>query len=353
MFNLFARKQKPITSLTYADFWKWFQANQSDFHKILFKGKNVEQKFLNPVSEQLARVKEDLYLLAGKYDENTVEVIFTPDGIIKNIIFAEELVKNAPAIPGWKFTALKPASDIMGFYIHIGDYEFSDKNLFFYPNEYKEYPDEISITVVHQDYKNADKNTIINGVYLYLDNNLGELESVTTIDSLTIVPQSEAQAERIPIEKLKDYLAWRKKEFIEKYEGTHHDTTNDEYLGFEGTTPNNFPIIAILNQTLLKWNAKASHPWIAIMEFKYDGSERNGMPEPETTALMEEIQDSALAHLKDEDGYLYIGRETGNNNREVYWACKDFRKPSKVFYELYRFHLFFTQFSSQQLLENQ
>jgi hypothetical protein len=37
--------------------------------------------------------------------------------------------------------------------------------------------------------------------------------------------------------------------------------------------------------------------------------------------------------LQDKDGYLNIGRQTANNEREIYFACKDFRKVSKVFYE--------------------
>ena len=35
--------------------------------------------------------------------------------------------------------------------------------------------------------------------------------------------------ELIPISKLKDFLTWREKEFIEKYEGTRHNTENDSY----------------------------------------------------------------------------------------------------------------------------
>lgn len=39
------------------------------------------------------------------YDENTVELIITPDGDLKNIAFAEELVEAAPKLDKWKFTA--------------------------------------------------------------------------------------------------------------------------------------------------------------------------------------------------------------------------------------------------------
>jgi hypothetical protein len=52
---------------------------------------------------------------------------------------------------------------------------------------------------------------------------------VTTIDNLKIISKEEAQKELIPVEKLKAYLTWRQKEFIEKYEGVRRNTENDNY----------------------------------------------------------------------------------------------------------------------------
>jgi hypothetical protein len=34
------------------------------------------------------------------------------------------------------------------------------------------------------------------------------------------------------------------------------------------------------------------------------------------------------------DGYLSIGRQTADSVREIYFACKDFRKPSKVMHNI-------------------
>jgi len=69
-----------------------------------------------------------------------------------------------------------------------------------------------------------------------------------------------------------------------------------------------------------------------VVILKYDGEEHNGMPDTETSELMNQIEDEILLELKDSDGYLNIGRQTANSEREVYFACKDFRKPSKVLY---------------------
>ena len=179
-----------------------------------------------------------------------------------------------------------------------------------------------------------NKSSLINGTYIFLDNFLGELNAVTTIDSLTVIGRIDAKKELIPIDKLKDFLVWRQKEFIEKYEGDRHSTENDSYSNLEAELTNGGLLIATVNSTLLEWDRKASHPWILSVEIKYKGEGNNGMPDDETYQILNEIEDEILEELKDFDGYLYIGRQTADSLREIYFACKDFRKPSKVLHQL-------------------
>ena len=47
-----------------------------------------------------------------------------------------------------------------------------------------------------------------------------------------------------------------------------------------------------------------------------------------------QIEERILQELIDKEGYLYIGRQTGDSERDIYFACKDFRKPSKVFFKM-------------------
>jgi hypothetical protein len=56
-------------------------------------------------------------------------------------------------------------------------------------------------------------------------------------------------------------------------------------------------------------------------------------PNDETYQFLNDMEDKILAELKDYEGYLNIGRQTAKNMREIYFACKDFRKPSKVLYQ--------------------
>jgi hypothetical protein len=96
---------------------------------------------------------------------------------------------------------------------------------------------------------------------------------------------------------------------------------------------NGNPLLAIVSNGLLQWDYKASHPWVAVINFKYDGSKKNGMPGNDDYQLLNEIEETMLAGLKDVDGYLNIGRQTADGEKAVYFACRDFRKPSKVFYD--------------------
>ena len=330
--NIFAKKDDPVR--TYDDFWNWFQKNEKSFFKSVNLHKNVEKDFFQKLSPKLDELKEDIYYLTGMYDQNTAELVLTADGSIKNIVFVEELVSAAPKIEGWKFTALKPALDIKDVSIKMQDYEFSTETLSFYANESPEYPDEIDITIVHKDLDEENRSTITSGIYIFLDNYLGELVFATTVDSIKVAGTNEAKNELVPIEKLKDFLKWRQKEFIEKYDGKRYDTDSDRYSILEAELQNGNALVAVINTDLLNWDSKASHPWMVVAELKYDGSKNNGMPDEETYKLLDGVENRIMEELKDFDGYLNIGRQTADNAREIYFACKDFRKPSKLLQQI-------------------
>ena len=126
----------------------------------------------------------------------------------------------------------------------------------------------------------------------------------------------------------------KQEEFIEKYTDIRHETENDSYAAFEGVLENDRPILAIINTTLLDWDGKASHPWIATLRINYDGTATNGMPDQKTYDLMDKFEDELMVSLPHDIGYLNIGRETADNLREVYLACTEFRKSSQTIDQL-------------------
>jgi hypothetical protein len=329
--NIFGKKDEPIKS--YSDFWTWFQKNEKDFFAVVKNRKEIEKGFFDRISPKLGELKDGYFYLTGMFDDNTVELVLTAEGNTKNIVFVEELVNTAPQINGWKFTALKPTLNIKDVNIKMAGYEFNSKNMSFYANEIEEYPDEIDITIVHNDLTEENKDQIANGTYIFLDNYLGELDFVNNIDSLKTIGIQQAEKDLIPITKLKDFLTWRQKEFIEKYEGVRYNTENDGYSTLEAELESGAKLFAVINTDLLNWDRKASHPWISVLTLKYDGSNNNGMPNDKDYKLLNKIEEEIMQELKDIDGYLNIGRQTSKGEREIYFACKDFRRPSKVFFK--------------------
>lgn len=317
--------------LSYDLFWKWFVQHEQQFAQAVRTRNGIEAVFFNPLSEKLAAIKPGFFFLAGMPDEQTVELNLTPDGDLCNIVFTEELAAAAPAIPGWKISALKPAmgSDIR---INMDGHAFHKDNMHFYFTNDPERPDNIDITIVHNDYSDACRAPITNGCYIFLDNFLGELNFVNQIDNLYIRGKQglPGGTELVPLDKLPAYLLWREKEFIEKYEGTRQVTEEDTYTLLQAEFDDGNKLIAVINTRLLAWDSKASHPWILQVEIGYPGEHNGGMPDPETAAHLEDIEEQLLAALRDEDGYLNIGRQTATNTREIYMACRDFRKPPKV-----------------------
>ena len=326
--TLFGKKKEAVKS--YEDFWNWFKKEEASFSKVVKEKGNVDKVFFSKLSPKLAELKEGFFFSTGMYDDTTVELVITADGSIKLIAFVEELINAAPKLAGWKFTALKPPLDIADVNIAMAGFEFNRNNLHFYENRLPAYPDEIDITVVHDDLTDDNREIIVNGTYIFLDNYIGELDFVTTIDNISIFSKNEATEALIPINKLKDFLTWREKEFVEKYDGLRYDTENDNYSGLEAKLENGNALIALINTDLLTWDCKASHPWILNIQIKYDGANYNGMPDERIYALMSDIEKEITDELKDFDGYLNIGRQTADNKREIYFACREFRKPSKV-----------------------
>lgn len=324
--NTAMRGPEPI----YREFWNWFLKNEKKFFDVVMKGRDIEEKFLARLAPKLKLLGDGFYFLTGLCDQATVELVFTADGNVKYMVLIEELVACAPKLKGWKFTAHKPSASIEDVNIEMSGFKFNGNNLSFYPVDHPQFPDEIDIRVVHHDFTEKNKDALAHGTFIFLDNFLGELNVVTSIDSIRVIGRRQADDELIPIEKLKSFLVWRQKEFVEKYEGLRHETANDNYTIFEAETENGKPAVAVVNMDLVTWDGKASHPWVLRIDINYGDGKDNGLPDDETYRSLESFERDLLHELKDYEGNLYLGRFTASGTRQVYFACKDFRKPAKV-----------------------
>lgn len=328
--KLFQKKEENNPIKTYQDFWNWFILHQDKFHSIIKSGdsEKYSSEFFNVIAPKLDQLKKGIWYLCGMLNDDTADLILTSDGNLANYYVIEELIAQAPSLPNWNFQAHKPSFKQTG--IEMNGYEFGTENMFFYANNHSDYPDEIDITIIHNDFSEENKEQIIQGAYIFLDNFLGEVKTTTVIDFIDFKSKKEAEKELVPIEKLDDFLTWREKEFIEKYEGKRHNTDEDNYVSLTANLKDGSPLFSVMNSDLLAWDATASHPWIIIVKIPYEGEANDGLPEAEDYELLNEIEEEINDQLKDFEGYLNVGRETGGSIREIFFACKDFRKPSKV-----------------------
>lgn len=313
----------------YKNFWDWFLTKEKDFFDVVKNHDNIENNFFDVIAPKLKELNGGYYFLAGMSDDSTAELILTVEGDIKNIAFAEEIIEMAPKLDHWKFTALKPEMNLTSG-IEMDGRKFSGENIFFYENEVEGYPDEIDITFVYEGLNEENKDAVVTGVCVFLDNFLGELNFATQIDTFNVVGKDNAQKELVPVTKLKDFLSWREREFTEKYKNVKDFSEEDKFSVFEATLQNGSPLIATINTSLLTYDSKASYPWISILKVQYNGENNNGLPQKEDYEKLSNIEEQIIEELKIEDGHLYIGRENADNMKESYFASKDFRKPSKV-----------------------
>lgn len=338
LFNkLFSKKNTPLET-TYTEFWNWFQHHEADFFQRVKNQDEVELRFFDRMSEKIGNLLKTRSYLTGMLDEHTAHLIFSADGNIADMVFAEDLVAAAPHLPNWKFEALKPAMPKEDFSIHLGDQKFGPDNLHFYYEEHPNLPDYIDITVVHDYFTPENSDAVTRGTFIFLDNYLGELNFATTIDHMRVIGKEDATNELIPISKLADFLKWREKEFVEKYEGPYPDAETENHAVLQTQAENGLPLLFVMNIELLNWDNKPSHPWILQIEIPYDGKKNEGMPGTRDYERMNQIEDEIHASLTRSGGHLNLGRKTGNNLREVYMACKDFREASRLLSKIAAVH---------------
>ena len=90
--NIFGKSEEPIAS--YDDFWAWFERNEKAFAKVVKERGDIEHEFFDKVTPKLNQLVDGLFFLTG--GRESIELVFTPDGNIKKIVFAEEFVGAAP-----------------------------------------------------------------------------------------------------------------------------------------------------------------------------------------------------------------------------------------------------------------
>lgn len=312
------------------NFWNWFIKNEHRF-KSVAKSNSKASAFMDDLVSQIKPYNQWIKALAGPYDDKRYELIMTSDGDIALFCKVEELVKAAPPIDGWLITAHKPAIGMGNMRIDMHGHQFSSDNMSFYPLQDNNYPDEISIILVHKDYTEEENDNFQSGGMIFLENALGELNTATKIDKYEVrgTPAPQEGIELIPLTKLEDYLVWREKEFVEKYANKEATLPEENWGVLEAQDKNGKPMFTTLNIGFKNWEYRSAYPWLVQIDIDFKGNDK-GLPDKKQMEEMQLIEDAILQKVLEITPALFIGHYTHDNRRSIYFHSHDYNTISKV-----------------------
>ncbi len=76
--NIFGKKENKKDGVR--DFWDWFIKNEKTFFQVVKSGEQIDQNFFSKLAPKIDALRKELYFLTGMYDDETAELVVTPDG---------------------------------------------------------------------------------------------------------------------------------------------------------------------------------------------------------------------------------------------------------------------------------
>jgi hypothetical protein len=312
-----------------ASFWQWFVDNEHRFRKLEKNDSDQALSFLEELIQQMQPYNPYLKALAGPDNNGNFELIITSDGDIALFCKVEELIKAAPVVAGWVFTAHKPALGFEGISIDLYGLQFSTDTTSFYPVVQDDYPDEVNIVITHSGYNKEMDDHFQAGGMIYLENGLGEVNTATKIDNYETgpVPAADKGVEVIPVTKLHEYLNWREKEFVEKYESVPAERP-DTYHLLEAEDRDGKKMLLTVNMDCRYWDKKPAYSWLLQVNINYTGDE-NGFPSEDQLIALQTLEEEMFMLLPG-DRTILAGNKTYDNCRNIYFYVSDYKTTAAV-----------------------
>lgn len=305
-------------------FWQWFIKNEYRFRGLEKNDSDQALSFLEELIQHMQPYNPYLKALAGPDSNGHYELIITADGDIALFCKVEDLVKAAPTVSNWVFTAHKPALGFEGISIDLYGLQFTTDNTSFYPIVQENYPDEVSIVITHSDYASDLDDHFQAGGMIYLENGLGEVNTATKIDNYETgaLPAPDQGIEVIPISKLNEYLSWREKEFVEKYESVPAERPDTFHL-LEAEDRDGKKMLLTVNMECRYWDKKPAYSWLLQININFTGDE-NGFPYEEQLMALQALEEEIFTLLP-EDRAILAGNKTYDNCKNIYFYVSEYK----------------------------
>lgn len=313
-------------------FWKWFAANNKRYRHLELLSADAAHQKLDEIIDRLKLCNPRFKALIGRYDDSANEFAITADGEIALFVMVEDMIAAAPKIPGWKFTAHKPAVGFETISMEMFGRIFNKETVMFFPLLDDEYPDMVSIAFVHKDYDARDHEEFETATSIYIQNALGEMNVATLLDHYEVSGPPPDASELIPVQKLPDYLTWRQKEFVEKYDNNAIELPKDTFNTIEGEDEDGNVMMAIAVASYEEWPHKPAFPWLVAVQMEYAAAE-NGLPDEPLLQKLHDTEDAIISLLTKDLQTLYVASRTYSGFRTTYFYSKNFRDASRRLHE--------------------
>jgi hypothetical protein len=312
-----------------AAFWQWFVNNEHRFRGLEKNDADQALSFLEELIQQMQPYNPYLKALAGPDSNGNYELIITSDGDIALFSTVEELIQAAPAVDNWIFTAHKPALGFEGITIDLYGLEFTTETTSFYPIVQENYPDEVSIVLTHTAYTKELDDHFQAGGMIYLENGLGEVNTATKIDHYETgpLPAPGQGIEVIPVSKLSEYLNWREKEFVEKYESVPAEKPDTFHL-LEAEDNDGRKMLLTVNMECRYWDKKPAFSWLLQINITYTGDE-TGFPYEEQLLALQTLEEEIFTLLPAATAIL-AGNKTYDNCKNIYFYVNEYKTTAAL-----------------------
>jgi hypothetical protein len=198
---------------TISQFWNWFKDNNKAYTFLHAVEEDVKEKLLSECVKQLHAYCDHLYFEIGGYPDEDQELIITAEGDKDYFDAAEELIKAAPQIPGWIFTALKPAIT-EPFKSKWDELELHTEDMWFLPLSNDENTD-LGIRICLRNHDLIKDNEILMPLlFKMLDTIVGEKSfalDIRYVDT-ALLPDEPEEEGLYPILELPEFIDWHKKQ---------------------------------------------------------------------------------------------------------------------------------------------
>jgi hypothetical protein len=193
-------------------FWSWFVENEKSYTFLASLEPSVNEELLDNFLTRLHEYCDELYFEIGGLPDQDQELIITAEGNKDYFPAVEELIRDAPSIPGWVFIAFKQPTD-GHFKSEWGDIELDTQEIWFDPLNSKT-STGIGIRVYVPNFDLIKENESTNPLLLkMIDTIIGEKAFASDLEYIEFASQIADPEEggQISIIELSDYIGWRKK----------------------------------------------------------------------------------------------------------------------------------------------